>query len=102
MLTDEDHVAMILEAQEKFGLKPSEAPPIAEYTPTDAKLDILIDQGRQQAAMFAKANGAKSVPPPKLQPRPETAVDAIRHRKRLAENQRVREAFMPRKYKRDG
>lgn len=95
MLNDEEHVAMILEARDKYGLKPG-GPELAEYTPEVARLDLLIDAQRIFQAMFARANGAKAVRTPQLQPRPETAVEAIEHRTKMAKSKSIADRFMHR------
>lgn len=95
MLADPEHIAMILEAQEKYGLKAS-GPPMSEYTPEAARLDGVIDAIHALSYITAKANGAKGGQPPRPQPRPTSIIDDERHRKTMEKSKSVADRFMRR------
>lgn len=87
---DEEHVAMILEAEERNPdlKKVGSAPHLSDYTPVVERLDILIDH--VDGVMGAVVAGAGGKPPRLVpRPRPETAYERVAHRRRSAQQQQI-------------
>ena len=82
---DEEHVEAIIAAREHSDSSGPSGPPLSEYNPMVERLDRLIDAVGQNTAATIAAAGAKppTIPP---QPRPTTAFDTVKHRRRLAQH----------------
>lgn len=96
MLADPDHVAMLVEYKERHPEMKAKGPALAEYSPEAARLDTIIDRLGTLTTITLKANGAKSVPKQTLQPRPESIVEDLEHRRHTDASKRIADRAMRR------
>jgi hypothetical protein len=82
---DEEHLELIEAARERLGSDAPipNGPVLSEYGPVEERLDALIDAVNQNTATTIAAAGGKP-PSVQLRPRPETALERVRHQRRMA------------------
>lgn len=94
---DEEHVEMILASRQDQDRQAEKYHPrMSEYSPIVARLDQLIDLSQGQIAATVAAAGSKRIPKVHNQPRPETAFETAKHRKRIEASRNIADRFMRR------
>lgn len=94
MTDDEEWAAQVLD-----GPQPEKKPPavrMADWSPEMEMLTNLLDAVRELTRVAAMAGGSKPKKTPPA-PRPRTALDRLRERRREAKHRRVVAAVLPRK-----
>jgi len=98
---DVEHAMMVLEAQERaerLGQPgPPKGPGLQTWSPEVAELVGLRDDVRNQTAVIVKSNGGNAREPKPL-PRPATANETARLRKRMRDHDILRRRMLPHLY----
>lgn len=71
-------------------------PPLRDWSPEVQQLAVIRDRLGELIATVASANSTKKVQPPKPCPRPVTAYDRVRSRRRWKQHQRLVQQLKPR------
>ena len=93
MLNDEEHVKLLLKAQEGQDKQPW-APPMATWSPELEQLVTLTDAVRTVQVTLSRVNGGKGEFKPS--PRPVTMMDKVRRQLRRLAHQELVRRVLPR------
>lgn len=88
---DDEHVSAIIDAMERTGDRPDNAPSIAEYDGTAERLDEVIDTLKSLLTVFIASNQEKGKKAPQFpqRPRPTSSFERLQHQRRMAQHRKT-------------
>lgn len=95
---DEEHTKMMLKATEGMKDRPY-TPPMSQWSMTAGLLATLIDEVRGLRYITLAVNSTQKPQPPKLYPRPQTAMDKVHREEREARHRTLVARVLPHKTK---